>query len=110
MTQRLVEHVLEWFATERGAVSYAPGGIHVHTRLTAIVCAAVSLAAEKKPASAASRIVSRFPNNRLPAIEDGHVRFQWKDYRDNDRQKTMALSAQEFIRFLETGRKRSGSV
>jgi hypothetical protein len=35
-------------------------------------------------------------NNRLLAIEDGHVRFQWN--RDNDRQKTMALSADEFIR------------
>jgi Putative transposase/Transposase zinc-binding domain len=37
-------------------------------------------------------------NNRLLAIEDGRVRFQWKDYRDHDRQKTMTLSAEEFIR------------
>jgi Putative transposase/Transposase zinc-binding domain len=37
-------------------------------------------------------------NNRLLDINDGHLRFQWKDYRDNDRQKTMTLSAQEFIR------------
>jgi len=37
-------------------------------------------------------------NNRLLDIEDDQVRFQWKDYRDNDRQKTMTLSAEEFIR------------
>lgn len=37
-------------------------------------------------------------NNRLLAIEEGNVRFQWKDYRDHDRQKTMTLSAEEFIR------------
>ena len=37
-------------------------------------------------------------NNRLLDIEHNLVRFQWKDYRDNDRQKTMTLSADEFIR------------
>lgn len=37
-------------------------------------------------------------NNRLLDINDGHVRFQWKDYRHNDRQKTITLSAEEFIR------------
>lgn len=37
-------------------------------------------------------------NNRLLDIEDGHVTFQWKDYRDRDQVKTMTLSANEFIR------------
>jgi len=37
-------------------------------------------------------------NNRLLDIEAGQVRFQWKDYRDKGQQKTMALSAEEFIR------------
>ena len=37
-------------------------------------------------------------NNRLLAIEGGQVRFRWKDYRDHDRQKTMTLDADEFIR------------
>ena len=37
-------------------------------------------------------------NNRLQAIEDGKVRFHWKDYRHHNRQKTMTLSAEEFIR------------
>lgn len=37
-------------------------------------------------------------NNRLLHIEDGHVTFQWKDYRDRDKLKTMTLSADEFIR------------
>ena len=37
-------------------------------------------------------------NNRLLDIEDGMVTFHWKDYRDNDRQKTMTLPAEEFIR------------
>lgn len=31
-------------------------------------------------------------------IEGGQVQFQWKDYRDKGQQKTMTLSAEEFIR------------
>ncbi|MGC5845226.1 IS91 family transposase [Mesorhizobium abyssinicae] len=37
-------------------------------------------------------------NNRLVDIEDGAVRFRWKDYRHGDRQKVMPVSADEFIR------------
>jgi hypothetical protein len=37
-------------------------------------------------------------NNRLLSMEDGQVRFRWKDYRDDNRQKTMTLKAGEFIR------------
>jgi len=38
-------------------------------------------------------------NNRLLDIENDRVRFLWKDYRDNNNeQKTMDLSAEEFIR------------
>ncbi|MHC4538545.1 MAG: IS91 family transposase [Planctomycetota bacterium] len=37
-------------------------------------------------------------NNRLLDIEDTHVRFRWKDYRNSKRHKTMTLSAEEFIR------------
>ena len=37
-------------------------------------------------------------NNRLLSIDDGKVRFRWKDYRDGSRQKTMTLRAEEFIR------------
>jgi hypothetical protein len=37
-------------------------------------------------------------NNRLLDIENGEVRFRWKDYRDKNRQKTMMLTADEFIR------------
>jgi Putative transposase/Transposase zinc-binding domain len=37
-------------------------------------------------------------NNRLVSIDDGKVRFRWKDYRDDNRQKTMTLPAEEFIR------------
>src|SRR5208282_6757692 len=37
-------------------------------------------------------------NNRILDIEDGKVRFQWKDYRRDAEQKTMALNADEFIR------------
>ena len=31
-------------------------------------------------------------------MDDGKVRFRWKDYRDDNRQKTMTLEAGEFIR------------
>jgi hypothetical protein len=37
-------------------------------------------------------------NNRLMDIEGAQVQFQWKDYRDKGQQKTMTLSAEEFIR------------
>jgi len=37
-------------------------------------------------------------NNRLLDIDAGQVRFSYKDYRDHSQQKTMALSAEEFIR------------
>jgi hypothetical protein len=37
-------------------------------------------------------------NNRLLDMENGQIRFQWKDYRHGDQVKTMTLSADEFIR------------
>jgi hypothetical protein len=40
-------------------------------------------------------------NQRLLALEDGQVSFQWKDYREPDKQqqsKTLTVSADEFIR------------
>jgi hypothetical protein len=37
-------------------------------------------------------------NNRLLSMDNGKVRFRYKDYRDGNRQKTMTLDGQEFIR------------
>jgi hypothetical protein len=37
-------------------------------------------------------------NNRLVSIDDGKVHFRWKDYRQENRQKIMALDGGEFIR------------
>lgn len=37
-------------------------------------------------------------NNRIIGIEDGTVRFRWKDYRHGSRQKVMTIPAGEFIR------------
>jgi hypothetical protein len=37
-------------------------------------------------------------NNRLASMDDGKVRFRWKDYRDGNRQKIMTLDTNEFIR------------
>lgn len=37
-------------------------------------------------------------NNRLLAIDNDQIRFQWKDYRNQNQVKTMTLSAEEFIR------------
>jgi hypothetical protein len=37
-------------------------------------------------------------NHRILEIEDGQVKFQWREYRDNNQQKIMTLSAEEFIR------------
>jgi len=37
-------------------------------------------------------------NHRLVSIDDGKVRFRWKDYRHENRQKVMTLDGGEFIR------------
>lgn len=37
-------------------------------------------------------------NNRLLSLENGQVSFQWKDYADQNRTKTMTLDAVEFMR------------
>ena len=37
-------------------------------------------------------------NNRLVSIDEGNVRFRWKDYRHGDHHGTMTLTADEFIR------------
>ncbi len=37
-------------------------------------------------------------NNRLLSMDNGKVRFRWKDYRDGNGQKTMTLDGSEFIR------------
>jgi len=37
-------------------------------------------------------------NNRLISMDNGKVRFRWKDYRNGNGQKTMILEAREFIR------------
>jgi hypothetical protein len=37
-------------------------------------------------------------NQRLLSLEDGKVRFRWKDYRNGNRQRTMTLDAVEFLR------------
>lgn len=37
-------------------------------------------------------------NSRLMQVQDGWVRFRWKDYREHNRWKIMELTADEFIR------------
>jgi hypothetical protein len=37
-------------------------------------------------------------NNRILRLQDGEVSFSWRDYSDGDKQKTMTVKAQEFIR------------
>ena len=37
-------------------------------------------------------------NNRIIAMENGLVVFKWKDYRDNNKEKYMTVTAEEFIR------------
>jgi len=37
-------------------------------------------------------------NNRILKVQDGNVSFRWRDYANGDKQKTMTLKADEFIR------------
>ena len=41
-------------------------------------------------------------NDRILAIEDGSVRFRWRDYHQRNRLRTMTLSAEEFMRNSES--------
>src|SRR5207253_1024274 len=55
-------------------------------------------------ASAVLRYLGRYThrvaisNHRLVAFDGDHITFQWKDYAHNDQQRTMTLSAMEFLR------------
>jgi Putative transposase len=55
-------------------------------------------------ASAVLRYLGRYThrvaisNNRLRAFDGARVTFQWKDYAHGDQQRTMTLSAMEFLR------------
>jgi putative transposase/transposase-like zinc-binding protein len=42
-------------------------------------------------------------NHRILDIEDGQVKFHWRDYRDNNQQKTMPRSLRETHRSLSAG-------
>ncbi len=37
-------------------------------------------------------------NDRIVALQDGNVRFRWRDYKDDNRNKVMTLPAGEFLR------------
>ena len=37
-------------------------------------------------------------NQRILKLEEGHVTFKWRDYKDDNKEKVMTLSAMEFIR------------
>ena len=37
-------------------------------------------------------------NDRILAVEDGRVRFRWRDYRHGRRLRSLTLSAEEFMR------------
>src|SRR4029077_17206993 len=37
-------------------------------------------------------------NHRIVDIEDGQVRFKWRDYRDKNKQKTMPLTEDKLLR------------
>jgi hypothetical protein len=37
-------------------------------------------------------------NNRIVSFQNGYVTFKWRDYRDNNKQKYMTVTAKEFIR------------
>ena len=46
----------------------------------------------------ASNHLIAISNNRILANQNGKVSFLWRDYADDNRQKTMTLKADEFIR------------
>ncbi|CDX11376.1 transposase [Mesorhizobium plurifarium] len=69
-------------------------------RINWVVFAKVPFAGAEQVLTYVGRYTHRvaIANSRIVDIEDGKVRFRWKDYRDSDRQKVMTLGAGEFIR------------
>jgi hypothetical protein len=65
-----------------------------------LVCIGLGVAGPEQVLEYVGRYTHRvaISNNRPLDIEDGTVRFRWKDYRDRNRQKIMTVSADEFIR------------
>jgi len=65
-----------------------------------VVCAKPPFAGPQQVLDYVGRYTHRvaLSNDRLLDMENGEVRFRWKDYRDNNRQKTMTPTADEFIR------------
>jgi hypothetical protein len=68
--------------------------------LKCVVCTKPPLSGPQQVVDYVGRYAHRvaISNHRLVNIEDAHVKFNWKDYRDNPQQKTMTLSAEEFMR------------
>lgn len=61
----------------------------------------------KKPFKSSSHVIEylgrythrvAISNNRIIKLEDGMVTFKWRDYKDNNREKEMTLTAVEFMR------------
>ncbi len=102
-------------AFDRGELRFAGGvaGLAEPTAFTAFLanlCASDWIVYAKPPFGGPEQVLeylSRYThrvaisNDRLLRLEDGVVRFRWKDYAHGNRVKTMALLAAEFLaRFL----------
>ena len=74
--------------------------LHTIRRKEWIVYAKPPFAGSKQVLEYLGRYTHRvaISNNRLIKLENGHVTFFWKDYRQSLRPKPMTLSAEEFIR------------
>jgi len=77
------------------------------TRWYASLCAREWVVYAKRPFGGPERVLKylarythrvAISNSRLVAMRDGRVTFRYKDYADDHRQKTMTLTADEFLR------------
>jgi hypothetical protein len=90
---------LAWGFVNLGVLLWLPGSLIAEGRsvgFTSALIARSALIAVPTVARYTHRVA--ISNHRLRTLENGRVSFDWKDYADHSRTKTMTLDAVEFIR------------
>jgi hypothetical protein len=93
---------LNFFSAQRHL--HEPAAFHHHLAATRaiewVVYAKRPFAGSRQVLDYVGRYTHRIAisNHRLLSIDEGKVRFRWKDYRHGNQQKSMTLDADEFIR------------
>jgi hypothetical protein len=104
LSPKLLEILREWWRVARPEHWLFPGdtpGQHIsRAAVEWVVYAKAPFAGPQQMVDYVGRYTHRvaISNHRIVDIENGQVKFNWRDYRDHNQLKIMTLSAEEFIR------------